>query len=309
MVFVKIALLSTHFTQKKQGGEKGVPFRLLISTFTHDGGETKQVHAAYAQIRVFKLKGADRKNKTDRERAEKHNDREHFQPAYDYTIFTDSYPLEAADLELPSNDKETSDVVVSDQLKESLDSNEHTMSPIISAMTVASSPLDGAPSLPTVLNCDANVLATNDWLKLNGFAHYLHIFEHFNAVDLLRLSQQDLERLCRTAAEGVRLFNALHAKPRLTIFVRRNDVEEVHTAFFLRRLTVTELRDKLKELLKEDLNDVPLVVAGPRDITVIVTNELISNWTDMTIFSASVVGVDTNRRLILRETVNATSER
>jgi hypothetical protein len=44
----------------------------------------------------------------------------------------------------------------------------------------------------------------------------------FSAVDLLRLNQQDLVRLCRGEAEGLRMFNALHAKLLLATIIRPN---------------------------------------------------------------------------------------
>ena len=37
-VFIKVNCISTEFTPKKHGGEKGVPFRLQVETFTDDSG-------------------------------------------------------------------------------------------------------------------------------------------------------------------------------------------------------------------------------------------------------------------------------
>ncbi|KAH8272898.1 hypothetical protein KR018_008412 [Drosophila ironensis] len=134
-VYIKVNCISTEFTPKKHGGEKGVPFRLQIETYientnstntsalnnatnggnsngntggstgpaspeqpsngngTANGGGNKQqaVHAAACQIKVFKLKGADRKHKQDREKIQKRpqSEQDKFQPSYECTIMND----------------------------------------------------------------------------------------------------------------------------------------------------------------------------------------------------------------------------
>ncbi|KAL9916366.1 upstream-binding protein 1 isoform X3 [Glossina fuscipes] len=149
-VYIKVNCISTEFTPKKHGGEKGVPFRLQIETYientntnttigpktpptpaplsplpmaagqsptqvgnitpTSNGlqtlanalniggganggsGAIKQpIHAAACQIKVFKLKGADRKHKQDREKIQKRpqSEQEKFQPSYECTIMND----------------------------------------------------------------------------------------------------------------------------------------------------------------------------------------------------------------------------
>ena len=59
-----------------------------METQTADG---QQVHVAYCQVKVFKLKGADRKHKQDRDKIQKrpNHEREKYQPSYDHTILTD----------------------------------------------------------------------------------------------------------------------------------------------------------------------------------------------------------------------------
>lgn len=85
--------ISTEFTPKKHGGEKGVPFRIQVETYQNgdvlDVG--KRLHAAACQIKVFKLKGADRKHKQDREKIMKRPilEQEKFQPSYDCTVLND----------------------------------------------------------------------------------------------------------------------------------------------------------------------------------------------------------------------------
>lgn len=107
-VYIKINCISTEFTPKKHGGEKGVPFRIQIETYlenTMNGNgnsitnnigaiaadNTKAIHAAACQIKVFKLKGADRKHKQDREKIQKRPaaEKEKYQPSYECTILND----------------------------------------------------------------------------------------------------------------------------------------------------------------------------------------------------------------------------
>ncbi|KFB50449.1 AGAP007065-PA-like protein [Anopheles sinensis] len=102
-VYVKVNCISTEFTPKKHGGEKGVPFRIQVETYldsttnglSNGAGEDKDtirpLHAAACQIKVFKLKGADRKHKQDREKILKRpaTEQEKYQRSCDCTILAD----------------------------------------------------------------------------------------------------------------------------------------------------------------------------------------------------------------------------
>lgn len=54
---LQVHCISTEFTPRKHGGEKGVPFRIQLDTFAQgDGGEyTEHLHSASCQIKVFKV--------------------------------------------------------------------------------------------------------------------------------------------------------------------------------------------------------------------------------------------------------------
>uniref|UniRef100_A0A8C9W6I8 Transcription factor CP2 n=1 Tax=Scleropages formosus TaxID=113540 RepID=A0A8C9W6I8_SCLFO len=95
-VFIQVHCISTEFTMRKHGGEKGVPFRIQIDTFKeNESGEyTEHLHSASCQVKVFKPKGADRKQKTDREKMEKRapQEKEKYQPSYETTILTECSP-------------------------------------------------------------------------------------------------------------------------------------------------------------------------------------------------------------------------
>lgn len=92
-VFIKINCISTEFTAKKHGGEKGVPFRLQVETYSPGVNNSKEqlIHCASCQVKVFKPKGADRKHKTDREKIDRLSDvdRDKYQPSFDYTILSE----------------------------------------------------------------------------------------------------------------------------------------------------------------------------------------------------------------------------
>ncbi|NXH48537.1 TFCP2 factor, partial [Dicaeum eximium] len=84
----------TEFTLRKNGGEKGVPFRIQIDTFGAGGGKgdpPEHLHSASCLVKVLKPKGADRKQKTDREKVEKQPaaERDKFQPAYESTVLAE----------------------------------------------------------------------------------------------------------------------------------------------------------------------------------------------------------------------------
>jgi hypothetical protein len=94
-VAIKIHCISTEFTAKKHGGEKGVPFRIQVETYTYSASPSDNVplllNCASCQVKVFKPKGADRKHKTDREKIERrsNSEKEKYQPSYECTVLTE----------------------------------------------------------------------------------------------------------------------------------------------------------------------------------------------------------------------------
>ena len=54
---MKVNCISTEFTPKKHGGEKGVPFRIQVETYSHADGDGSPIrlHVAGCQIKVFKV--------------------------------------------------------------------------------------------------------------------------------------------------------------------------------------------------------------------------------------------------------------
>lgn len=90
-VFIRINSISTEFTPKKHGGEKGVPFRLSIETFSYNSKthDSYFISAASCQIKVFKPKGAERKIRSDRDKIYKRpaNEQEKYHRSCDHTTF------------------------------------------------------------------------------------------------------------------------------------------------------------------------------------------------------------------------------
>lgn len=56
-VVFQVHCISTEFTPRKHGGEKGVPFRIQVDTFkqNENGEYTDHLHSASCQIKVFKV--------------------------------------------------------------------------------------------------------------------------------------------------------------------------------------------------------------------------------------------------------------
>uniref|UniRef100_A0A3Q4BUF4 Grh/CP2 DB domain-containing protein n=1 Tax=Mola mola TaxID=94237 RepID=A0A3Q4BUF4_MOLML len=186
-VFIQVNCISTEFTPRKHGGEKGVPFRIQVDTFTtNEHGEyMEHVHSCSCQVKVFKPKGADRKLKTDREKMDKKSlqDREKYQPSHETTLLKECSPWpDAPNLAAHS-------------------SSSSTPSP---HLLTSSSPQD-----------------TQQWLHRHRFSPFSRLFTSFSGADLLRMSREDLIQICGPA-DGIRLFNTMKGRsiqPRLTIYV------------------------------------------------------------------------------------------
>ncbi|KAK2844116.1 hypothetical protein Q5P01_010775 [Channa striata] len=58
-VFISVNCLSTDFSSQK--GVKGMPLIMQVDTYSYNGGSSRPIHRAFAQIKVFCDKGAERK--------------------------------------------------------------------------------------------------------------------------------------------------------------------------------------------------------------------------------------------------------
>lgn len=261
-VFVQVHCISTEFTPRKHGGEKGVPFRIQFDTFAlgDSGDYTEHLHSASCQIKVFKPKGADRKQKTDREKMEKRTaqEKEKYQPSYDTTILSETRlePIieDAGDHELKKSSKRTLPADCGDSLAKRgscspWPDNAYTSTNQAATLSFASTPLstyttssvlDSDSSSPNhqadpgshvnseQLSPTASIQDTQKWLLKNRFSSYTRLFSNFSGSDLLKLTRDDLVQICGPA-DGIRLFNALKSRsvrPRLTVYVCKESLQE-----------------------------------------------------------------------------------
>uniref|UniRef100_A0A3B4WHV6 Transcription factor CP2-like 1 n=1 Tax=Seriola lalandi dorsalis TaxID=1841481 RepID=A0A3B4WHV6_SERLL len=193
-IFIQVNCISTEFTPRKHGGEKGVPFRIQVDTFTtNEHGEyMEHVHSSSCQVKVFKPKGADRKLKTDKEKIDKKaaQDREKYQPSHETTL-----------------------------LKE--------CSPWPDALNLTTTTHSGCSTPSPVYHSSPHLLPssspqnTQQWLHRHRFSPFSRLFSSFSGADLLRMSREDLIQICGPA-DGIRLFNTMKGRciqPRLTIYM------------------------------------------------------------------------------------------
>ncbi|KAF0366344.1 CP2-domain-containing protein [Gigaspora margarita] len=68
-IFVRFNCLSTDFSRIK--GVKGIPLRIHIETKTENGATSNTIEKAFAKVKLFRDKGAERKNKDDQKHLEK----------------------------------------------------------------------------------------------------------------------------------------------------------------------------------------------------------------------------------------------
>uniref|UniRef100_A0AAY4C730 Grh/CP2 DB domain-containing protein n=1 Tax=Denticeps clupeoides TaxID=299321 RepID=A0AAY4C730_9TELE len=260
-VFIQVHCISTEFTPRKHGGEKGVPFRIQIDTFAQNahGEHLDHVHSASCQVKVFKPKGADRKLKTDREKLEKRTlqDREKYQPSYETTVFAEcsSWP------DVPSLSIQCNLIThIQDILK--MYHLYHTL------------------HLPHL---------SDQWLHRNRFSPFCRLFASFSGADLLKMCKDDFVQICGPA-DGIRLFNAIKGRciqPRLTIYVSQQQTRnqhqpkqgesrrDVYHAFYLEELTVLKLREKIANLYNIAPQQIHHVYRqGPTGIHVLLSNEV-----------------------------------
>uniref|UniRef100_A0AAQ5ZXH5 Upstream-binding protein 1 n=1 Tax=Amphiprion ocellaris TaxID=80972 RepID=A0AAQ5ZXH5_AMPOC len=313
-VFVQVHCISTEFTPRKHGGEKGVPFRIQIDTFTQgDSGEyTEHLHSASCQIKVFKPKGADRKQKTDREKMEKRTpqEKEKYQPSYDTTILSETRlePIieDAGDHELKKSSKRTLPADCGDSLAKRGSCSPWPDNAYASTNQAATPSFTSTPlSTYTTSSLDCNTLVsplqqlsptasiqdTQKWLLKNRFNSYTRLFSHFSGSDLLKLTRDDLVQICGPA-DGIRLFNALKSRsvrPRLTVYVCQESPQEspllerhaaetveqcVYHALYLEELTAAELIRKMACVCSVPLGTINQVYRqGPTGIHILLSDQ------------------------------------
>uniref|UniRef100_A0A8W4FQN0 Grh/CP2 DB domain-containing protein n=1 Tax=Sus scrofa TaxID=9823 RepID=A0A8W4FQN0_PIG len=152
------------------------------------------------------------------------------------------------------------------------------------------------------LNPGASILETQQWLHRHRFSSYCQLLANFTGTDLLKLTRQDLIQICG-AADGIRLFNTLRARPichRLTLYVaqaasrQQNEVPKNPDSGFyqevsLDELSADELLGKLAEILALPANQIHrLCHQGPGGILILLSDQVVQNIKDESYFVAVV---------------------
>ncbi|XP_055689943.1 transcription factor CP2-like protein 1 isoform X2 [Lutzomyia longipalpis] len=351
-VYIKVNCISTEFTPKKHGGEKGVPFRIQVETYLdtkHNGDAgVKPIHAAACQIKVFKLKGADRKHKQDREKIQKRppSEQEKYQPSYECTILNDisSDMLVSQVCYSPDNGKAAISPIVPNSpvhvpkydgvmqqfpntnsnpiAINNVSSTNSAMCKIIDQSIMSPAQMDSDEMIPTISK-DSTPAHLTQWMNYHRLTQYVNTFAHFSGGDLLRMSKEDLIQICGLA-DGIRMYNILHAKaitPRLTIFVSFDG--SCYHAVYMHSSQTKELLQKLSRLPGfyenqangtmngtdggnmynswgmqskfagsgsnlYDASKFTVFIHGPNGIHVLVTDDVIGNMKDESLFTLDV---------------------
>lgn len=259
-LFLRFKCTSTDFAQKRHGGEKGIPLRIQIDTYYENDDQIKHLHCCCCKIQLFRLKGAQRKNKADQVRIEKlnHDQRRRYQTTLEYTIFqsclvsplytlnllSHSHPSDdLSDLSSPTNRTSVikKDLETSSKRYQTMDylSSESSMNTNNSTMKI------------TIRSSNDDVLT---WLKMNNFNSIVNRFEHYTGLDLLRLTLNDLHRICNgDDAISIRLYNHLNetiVAPLKTLFIKTAN-HDIFSAVYLHSLTRRELLEKLFQFMQQ----------------------------------------------------------
>ncbi|XP_011700869.1 PREDICTED: transcription factor CP2-like protein 1 isoform X2 [Wasmannia auropunctata] len=328
-VYIKVNCISTEFTPKKHGGEKGVPFRIQVETRLPGG---PRLHAASCQVKVFKLKGADRKHKQDRDKILRRppHEQDKYQPSYDCTVLSD-IPLESlspSNLSTQNNGSSyASTEAISPQTRTSigqgcnsppviaplaLSVSNSSIVPLVPASDAVKENVGTAPALPspaailpdqpcieadsapclTELPPDATTTQTTAWLRASRFNAFESTFASYSASDILRLSRDDLIQICGVA-DGIRLFNTLHSKaptPKLTLYFSLEGNGSLWRVAYLDNLTSTAFTNKLLNALNLPHDRLhSILFLGPQGIHVLVTDELVANMKDESMYLVETI--------------------
>ncbi|KAB1269708.1 Alpha-globin transcription factor CP2, partial [Camelus dromedarius] len=320
-VFIQVHCISTEFTMRKHGGEKGVPFRVQIDTFkeNENGEYTEHLHSASCQIKVFKPKGADRKQKTDREKMEKRtpHEKEKYQPSYETTILTECSPWP----EITYVNNSPSPGFNSSHSSFSLGEGTSCQQPHLRRLS--------SGCIETVFPLSQGFLQTSQVifacpfksLTKRTFAFITHFHIFIPGADLLKLTRDDVIQICGPA-DGIRLFNALKGRmvrPRLTIYVCQESLQLreqqqqqqqqqqkhedgdsngtffVYHAIYLEELTAVELTEKIAQLFSISPCQISQIYKqGPTGIHVLISDEMIQNFQEEACFILDTMKAETN---------------
>ncbi|XP_072222392.1 transcription factor CP2 isoform X2 [Leuresthes tenuis] len=258
-VFIQVHCISTEFTMRKHGGEKGVPFRIQIDTFkeNENGEYTEHLHSASCQVKVFKPKGADRKQKTDREKMEKRapQEKEKYQPSYETTILTENLLATAT----PQDAQQWL--------------HRNRFSPFCRLFTSFS-------------GADLLKLTREDVIQICGPADGIRLF---NALKGRVVRPRLTIYVCQESQ------HAREQQPKHENGDAAASTFYVYHAIYLEELTAVELTEKLAQLFNISPRQIHQIFKqGPTGIHVLVSDEMIQNFQDEVCFVLDTMKDDTS---------------
>ncbi|XP_014391652.1 PREDICTED: transcription factor CP2-like protein 1 isoform X3 [Myotis brandtii] len=281
-LFLQVHCISTEFTPRKKGGEKGVPFRLQIDTFkpSDKGLPPEHLHSAGCLIKVFKPKGADRKLKTDREKVEKQplHERDKYQAACESTVFVECspWPEPSAEPHLPLSPQ----ALTSPHSCKLLSPERLCCSPPFILDTLGGSPAESVGSWCS-LDCPLHASGSEPWSLHPGDAAVV------TSPPVLQLLP-DTSQFHRPIRHRLTLYVAQEAS-RQEKEVPKNPALGFYQEISLDELSAIELMGKLAELLNLPASQIHrLFHQGPGGILILLSDQVVQNLKDESYFVAVV---------------------
>jgi len=324
VVFLKVHCISTEFTQKKHGGEKGAPFRLQLDAFKDDRSvmqfsSSQCIQASSCQIRVFKPRGADRKQKSDHQRVSKEMSDESckgkYIPCYERTRLQPTQPWEPRLPQPPAMKTSPSQMgfreIASDDTTMILDQNQTVDQNVFAILentnSIISEDLNYENSGVGNITHSSSVGFVQSWLKRRNFHAFTQKFASFSGSDVLSLSREDMLQIGLAppqihVAECIRLHNALMnpangPEKSVTCFYIRTVEDDLHYPVFLKAPTVHNLTECLAMVTQVDPAQIVRVInrrksasQSNNDIKVIVTDEMVATFQNETSFTVLLIG-------------------
>jgi transcription factor CP2-like protein len=279
-LFIRFKCTSTDFANKRHGGEKGIPLRIQIDTYhQNDVDDLKHLHSCCCKIQLFRLKGAQRKNKADQIRIDKLNldQRRRYQTTLEYTILqpciiSPLYTLNLLSLSYPPNDLSdvytqptitTEDLIVQNEDCEDIRKKRaHSIGFLSSSLpdmkNTYSQLLNNQEEKVTKITIRSSNEEVLNWLNSNHFTSVINRFQHYTGIDILRLTINDVCRICNgDDSISIRLYNQLNEtviSPLKTFYVKTAN-NDIYSAVYLHTLTRRELIEKIFHLIQQTQQD------------------------------------------------------
>lgn len=275
---VRFKCTSTDFAHRRHGGEKGIPLRIQLDTYQEsDLDDPRHLHSCCCKVQLFRLKGAQRKYKADQLRIEKldHEQRRRYQTILEHTALkpcriSSLYSMKLLSLSYPPDDLSdvytTSNMLLTETklLLDDPNGRKRNLSSSLPNIKYDCSTLDETPVVvsppTTTITVESSSADVVKWLEHYHFSSLIDRFAHFTGVDLLRLTLDDVRRICRgDESLSIRFYNQLNERvipPMKTLYIRTNS-EQRYSALYLHALTRRELEEKLGEYLRLTPGDQP----------------------------------------------------